>query len=477
MGVHSDIATPMQEVLAIQRAAHQQAGAPGAKLRRDRIDRCMALLERHQSDIASALCADFGVRSKDFSLFIDVAAAMGSLKYARMNLERWMRPQRRKVDIPLSLFGARAEVIHEPKGVVGIISPWNLPVQLTFGPLASVLAAGNRAMIKPSEHTPATSSLMARLVKASFGVDEITVVEGDTAVGAAFAHLPFDHLLFTGSEGVARKVMAAAATQLTPVTLELGGKSPAIVGRSADIKIAATRIVAGKSMNAGQLCLSPDYVLVDRERVDTFVSVAAEAVAKMYPAFFQNPDTTAIINQQHYDRLCHLVDDARVKGAKVVPLAEGSGGDHAKRLMPPTLLLDVTGDMDVMHEEIFGPVLPVISYERIDDAIAFVQARPAPLGLYYFGTDDAETQSVLRRTRSGGVTLNDVIMHIAVEDLPFGGTGTAGIGAYHGREGFLEFSHSRAVYRQTALELISVLRPPYGKAFRDLVKARMKVPT
>jgi coniferyl-aldehyde dehydrogenase len=462
-------------VLASQRKAQQESGPPSLQIRRDRISRCLTLLESHQAEIVAALQHDFGVRSKDFSIFIDVAAAMGTLNYAKAHVERWMQPERRKVDLPLSLFGARAEVVRAPKGVVGIISPWNLPVQLSFGPLASVLAAGNRAMLKPSEHTPATSDLMARLIASAFDRNEVAVTTGDADVGARFAALPFDHLLFTGSEGVAREVMRAAAANLTPVTLELGGKSPAIVGQSANIEVAAKRVLAGKAMNAGQLCLSPDYVLIHSDQVASFTAAASAAVATMYPAIGSNPDYTAIINQRHFDRLVGLLDDARAKGATVVPLPSGAPSDFSsKRIMPPTLVLDVTDAMELMQGEIFGPILPVVAYDSWPDALRRVQMRAPALGLYYFGNNAKEIESVMTQTRSGGVTLNDVIMHIAVEDLPFGGVGAAGMGAYHGREGFLEFSHSRAVYRQTRLELIKVLRPPYGKAFRDLVKGRMK---
>jgi len=388
-----------------------------------------------------------------------------------------MAPQKRKVTpAALGLLGAKAEVRYQPKGVVGVMTPWNFPVQLSFDAIAGAFGAGNRVMLKPSELTPTTSALLAQTLDLYFDEDEIAVILGGPDVGAAFAALPFDHLIFTGATNVGRHVMRAAADNLTPVTLELGGKSPVVIGKGADLAKAAARVMNGKTMNAGQVCLAPDYVLAPRDSVGPFVEASRAAIAKMYPTIKDNGDYTAIISQRHYDRVRGLIDDARAKGAEIVELnpANEDFRQQEHRKIPPTIVLGATDEMAVMQEEIFGPVLPVIAYERFEDAIAQINARPRPLGLYYFGEDQAESEALLERTHSGGVTINDVIFHIAQENLPFGGVGPSGIGAYHGERGFREFSHEKAIYRQTGSELIAMLRPPYGETFRKQVAARLK---
>lgn len=472
----NDAVRRLNDILAIQRSQQMRQGPPTAETRIDRINRAIALLVDHQAELVSALNADFGSRSPDASLLTDIVSSVVTLKQARSNVRKWMKAEPRRPEFPFGLLGARAEVQFQPKGVVGVIVPWNFPVNLTFTPLAGILAAGNRAMIKPSEFTPAVGELMKRLFTLMFDESEIAVVTGGADVGAAFAALPFDHLLFTGSTAVGRHIMRAAADNLTPVTLELGGKSPVVLGRSADLERAAARIMTGKTLNAGQICLAPDYVLAPADRVDAFANAAERAVKSMYPKLRENPDYTAIINQRHFDRLRGLVADAREKGAKIVEI-NPTGEDLSQqehRKLAPTLILGATHEMKVMQEEIFGPLLPVLTYSGARDAIDFVNARPRPLALYYFGDDPAEQDEVLTRTISGGVCINDVVVHVAQEDLPFGGVGASGIGAYHGRDGFLEFSHRRAVYRQTASELVSkILRPPYGDTFRKQVGARL----
>jgi len=474
--VAEDAKTRMQAILQRQKAAHIREGAPTQAQRVDRLNRCIALLVEHGEELVAALDADFGARSKDASRFTDISGSIGPLKFARENLAKWMRTEKRKVESPLGLMGARAEVRYQPKGVIGVISPWNFPVNLTFAPLAGVLAAGNRAMIKPSELTPATSEAMERLFDLYFDEEEIAVVTGGPDVGGAFAELPFDHLIFTGGTSIAYHVMKAAAKNLTPLTLELGGKSPVIVGKGADMAKTAARIMNGKTLNAGQICLAPDYVMLPSGQEDAFVAAATGAVAKMFPTLKDNPDYTAIINQRHYDRVQGLVADAREKGAKVVEInpANEDFSQQEHRRIPPTIILNATDDMKVMQDEIFGPVLPVKSYAKVEEAVAYVNAHDRPLGLYYFGEDEAEKEAVLGRTTSGGVTVNDVIFHVAQEDLPFGGIGPAGMGAYHGREGFMEFSHKKAVYTQMKGELLAMLRPPYTDTFRKQVAGRIK---
>lgn len=466
----------MREVFERQGRAQLAEGPPSAAARRDRLNRCIELLVAHGEAMCDAMAQDFGWRSKDASRLTDIAASIAPLKHARAHLEAWMRPERRKPEFPLGLLGARAEVRFQPKGVVGVISPWNFPVQLTFGPLAGVLAAGNRALIKPSEFTPATSELMRSLIAGAFADEELAVVPGGAELGAAFAGLPFDHLVFTGATSIARHVMRAAAEHLTPLTLELGGKSPVVLGQGADLAKAAVRVMTGKTLNAGQVCLAPDYVLAPEGQRDALVAALGEATRKLYPTLKDNPDYTAIINQRHFERLTGLIEDARQKGAEVVSL-NPAGEDFSQqehRRIPPTLILNPSEDMRCMQDEIFGPVLPIKTYGRLAEAIDYINAKPRPLALYYFGADAAEEAALLERTTSGGVTLNDVIYHVAQEDLPFGGVGPSGMGAYHGRDGFLEFSHRKSVFRQIGSELLAITRPPYGESFRKLVASRIK---
>lgn len=469
----------MLALLERQKAAHLRDGAPSAETRIARIERCIALLIDNRKAIEEALNADFGSRSREATAFTDVAGSIGPLKHARDNLRRWMRPEKRKTTPALlGLFGAKAEIRYQPKGVVGVISPWNFPVNLTFAPLAGILAAGNRAMIKPSEYTPATSELLKTMFASAFSEEEIAVVTGGPEVGQAFAGLPFDHLIFTGGASIARHVMRAAAENLVPLTLELGGKSPVIVSKTADLDVAAARIMNGKTLNAGQICLAPDYVLAPRDKMDGFVEAARRSVAQMFPTIKDNPDYTAIIAQRHYDRIQDYVADARAKGAKVIELKpEGEDlSQQEHRKIAPTLILEPTDDMKVMQEEIFGPVLPVKSYVSVDDAIGYVNGRDRPLGLYYFGDDPAEKEKVLNATTSGGVTVNDVIFHVAQEELPFGGIGPAGMGSYHGRDGFLEFSHRKSVFTQIKKDIgpLKQLRPPFGPAIRKYLDSQMK---
>jgi coniferyl-aldehyde dehydrogenase len=467
----------MVAVLELQRRLQTSKGAPDARLRKDRLTRAINLVLDHREEFLDALSADFGARSREMSTFTDIAGAIGPLKQARANLEKWMAPQKRKVTPPaLGLFGARAEARYQPKGVVGVIAPWNFPVSLAFDAIAAAFAAGNRVMLKPSEYTPATSALLAQTIDLYFDEDELAVVLGGPDVGAAFASLPFDHLIFTGATNVGRHVMRAAADNLTPVTLELGGKSPVVIGRSADLTKTAARVMMGKTMNAGQICLAPDYVLAPAESVDGFVREAKASVAKMFPTIRDNGDYTAMITQRHYDRITGLIADAKAKGGEVITInpANEDFSQQEHRKIPPTLILNATDEMQVMQEEIFGPVLPIRTYGAIGETIAEINARPRPLALYYFGEDNAESEALLERTHSGGVTINDVIFHFAMDDLPFGGIGPSGMGAYHGHRGFLEFSHEKAIYRQISSELLAMLRPPYGDAFRKQMAARLK---
>ena len=366
---------------------------------------------------------------------------------------------------------------YQPKGVVGVIAPWNFPVNLVMSPLAGVFAAGNRAIVKTSEYTPVTAALFEEIVGRYFDPTELAFVSGGPDVGQAFAELPFDHLIFTGATGIGRHILHAAADNLTPVTLELGGKSPVIVGKGADLKQVSERVAVGKMLNAGQICLAPDYLLVPSAQESAVVDGIRTAASAMYPTLLSNPDYTSVVNDRHYERLNQWVEDARAKGATVDvvnPAGEDFGSTNSRK-MPLHIVRDVTDDMTLMQEEIFGPILPVRRYDGIDAAIGEVNRRDRPLGLYYFGKDEAERRRVLDRTISGGVTIDDVIFHVSMEDLPFGGVGPSGMGSYHGLDGFRTFSHAKAVYQQSKLDVAKIagLKPPYGDATRKAVARQM----
>ena len=463
-----DIGQEMLDVLNRQKKSYLAEGEVSAEKRIDRLDRTINILVKHGDRLCDAMAADFGHRSIEQSKLTDINGSIGPLKDAKKHLRQWMRPERRKVMVPLGLFGSRARIQYQPLGVVGCISPWNFPVQLTFSPLAGVFAAGNRTMIKPSEFTPATSELMKELFTEVFDEDEVAIFTGGPEVGTAFSALPFDHMLFTGATAIAKHVMRAASENLVPLTLELGGKSPVVISESADIELAASNIMAGKTMNAGQICLAPDYVFVPEDKADDFINAAKNSVAKMYPNLKDNPDYTSIVNERHFERLNGYIADAKAKGAEVVEInpAQEDFSQQQHHRIPPTIIVDPTEDMTVMQEEIFGPVLPVKRYKNIEETLDYINDHPRPLGLYYFGQDAQEEKKVLTHTTSGGVTVNDVIMHIAQEDLPFGGVGPSGMGAYHGHDGFKTFSHAKAVYTQSKLvsKLAAAMRPPYQKA-------------
>ena len=468
----------LEKLLELQRSSFTASRPEPMSMRKDRIKRAMALLKAHGESLCKAMSADFGNRSIQQSMLTDIAGTIGAGKGALSHMDKWAKPSKRKVQFPLGLLGAKAEVRYEPKGVIGILSPWNFPVQLAFSPLMQILAAGNRAMIKPSEFTERTSLLMAELVSEYFTPDEVAVVTGGPEVAAVFSSLPFDHLVFTGSTPTGRRVMQSAAENLVPVTLELGGKSPVVMGRSADFAKAGERIAMGKMLNAGQICLAPDYMIVPEEVESQAIAGVTNAAASMYPTVLENDDYASIVSDRHFERLQGLVEDARDKGAEVIevnPAGEDFGSAN-QRKMPLTVLRGVNDDMTVMQEEIFGPVLPVKTYKAVDEAVDYVNEHDRPLGLYYFGEDKSEQERVLTRTISGGVTTNDVIFHVSMEDLPFGGVGPSGMGSYHAIEGFREFSHARAVYHQPKIDVakLSGMKPPYGKALDKTIASQMK---
>ena len=421
--------------------------------------------------------SDYGTRPAAVTLLMDVYPAVQALRHARRNVRRWMRPHPVSTGLPLGVPGTSSEIRYQPLGVVGIISPWNFPVALTFGPLASALAAGNRCLIKPSEITAATTDLMQELIARYFDPREVAVVSGGPAVAESFSRLPLDHLMFTGSTEVGRRVMEAAARHLVPVTLELGGKCPVIVGRSADLGRAVDRILLGKLANAGQVCLAPDHVFVPRPMREAFVREARAWVGRAYPAWSANPDYTSLISARHASRARELLADAIAKGARAIPLADPQPSAGDERRVAPTIVLDATEDMRIMREEIFAPILPLLAYERLEEPLHRLSGGARPLALYYFGHDEHELRRIVDGTVSGAVTVNDIAAHFLVQNLPFGGVGASGMGAYHGDQGFRQFSHGRAIFRQTRLDLAGLtgLRPPYGarmRRFLDLLLRR-----
>lgn len=460
-------APDLSGILSKMRAAQRKAGAPTYEQRIARLDKLEGALLENKEAIAKAISEDFGNRSRHESLVAEIFVTKSLIDFTRDRLRDWMEPEEREVK--WTFLPGRAEVQWQPLGVVGIISPWNYPVQLALAPLVCAIAAGNRAMIKPSELTPRTSEALAKVVAEAFAPDEVMVAVGGVDVGEAFSKLPFDHLVFTGSTRVGKTVMRAAAENLVPVTLELGGKSPAIVGEECSVGTAAEKILLGKCFNAGQTCVAPDYVLVPKGKADAFVDAAKAAVAKMYPKLRENADYTSVVNGRHYERLEGYLGDAKEKGAKVVPLASDEN-DPEKRRMVPTVVVDPTDDMLVMQEEIFGPILPIRTYATLDEAIDYVNDHPRPLALYWFGSDQSATDRVLERTISGGVCVNDTMLHVVQDDLPFGGVGPSGMGHYHGKEGFETLSKKKPVFYQSRLSATSMLGPPYGKLVDTFLK-------
>ena len=452
---------------AALKAAHAREPYPSAATRRDRLARLVAIVREREADFVAAIDRDYGHRSSHETRLAELYIVASEARYAMRALRRWMKP--RRVATPLKLMPGRAYVLPQPRGVAGIVSPWNYPVQLALAPAVAALAAGNRVMLKPSEVTPATSALLAQAIGARFAPDEFAVVTGGPETGAAFSRVPFDHLFFTGSTAVGRRVAMAAAENLVPVTLELGGKSPAIVDASADLALVAPRLAVGKLLNAGQTCIAPDYALVPAARVDAFVDAMREAVGALYPDPLRGDDYTSIVDERHYARLVALIDDARAQGARIVTLPAGAAPDAATRRIPPTLIVGATDAMAVMREEIFGPLLPIEGYATLDDAIAAVARRPHPLALYAFGLSGRSRERLLRETMAGGVTLDDTLWHFAHEALPFGGVGAAGYGSYHGEAGFRTFSHEKSVFVQSRLSAARLLYPPYGPRFEKVL--------
>jgi coniferyl-aldehyde dehydrogenase len=457
-----------RSILARMREAQRKSGAPTYDERIDRLEKLERAVTTRKSAIADAISRDFGSRSRHETMLAEVFMVLSAIKHAKAHLRDWIEPEDRETS--WVFLPATVQLIPQPVGVVGIISPWNYPMQLALSVLVGALAAGNRAMIKPSELVPETAALLRDLVAETFPEDLVAVVTGGADVGDAFSRLPFDHLVFTGSTRIGKIVMRNASENLVPVTLELGGKSPTIVGEDFSVRTAAERIMAGKLFNAGQTCIAPDYALVPARQREAFVEACKASVAKMYPTLLANADYTAIVNEKHRDRLQSYLDDAKTRGARVIELNPKAESMSGTRKLAPALVLDVTEEMLVMQEEIFGPILPIRTYDKLDEAIGYVNDHPRPLALYYFSHDTSSTNRILAETISGGVTINEVMYHFAQDDLPFGGVGPSGMGAYHGREGFDAFTKKKPVLRQARVNTTGLIKPPFGKTIDALLK-------
>ena len=469
----------MNSTLQMQRDAYLKEGIVSAEIRIDRLQRGVDVLIKYNEKITDALNTDFTCRPREVTLLTDVGAGIAPMKHAIKHLRSWMKPEKRPTMFPFNLVGGRSRIEYQPLGVVGIIAPWNFPVNMVFAPLAGVLAAGNRAMIKPSEFTPATSALMAEMIAEAYDPAEVAIFDGGPEVGQAFSNLPFDHMIFTGATSIARHILTAAARNLVPVTLELGGKSPVVISRSADIEKSLGRIMTGKTLNAGQICLAPDYLLVPEEKLHEVIAAAQKAVAQMYPRILDNPQYTSVINERHFQRLNGYLAEASERGQKIIPInpaKEDFSAQQGTLKIPPTLISEPADDLKMMEEELFGPLLPIRTYNNFEETISYINSKPRPLAAYYFGDDKQEETALISRTTSGGVCINDVVMQVAQEDLPFGGVGPSGMGAYHGLKGFQTFSHAKSIYRQASINIAKLggMLPPYGKATESTIKMQLK---
>jgi coniferyl-aldehyde dehydrogenase len=463
----------LRNILVSQRDAFLREGPPTLTQRKRDLSTLKTAILANRSAIQTAAREDFGYRSPHDTAILELFPIVRSIDYQRRRLRKWMKPERRRV--PILFQPARAWVSYQPLGVVGIISPWNYPVSLALQPLAMAIAAGNRAMIKPSELAPSSSALLSKIVSEAFSQEQVAVVTGDSEVARDFVALPFDHLIFTGSSSVGRAVMKAASENLVPVTLELGGKSPAIVDREYSLRDAATGIAWGKLVNSGQTCVAPDYVMVHEDSVEPFVEAFDRAVRELYPDGPAGNDYTTIVSESHFARLSTMLDDARRKGATLREVgANPTSASRRAHNLAPTVITGVTDDMRVMQEEIFGPLLPVVAYRDIDEAIAYVNARPRPLALYFFGGTGPNRHKVISLTISGDVTINNTLMHYAQDSLPFGGVGSSGFGAYHGVDGFKTLSHAKGVFDQGKWSLNGLLRPPYGRFANAILKLLLR---
>lgn len=454
----------LKELLQIQQDAFKRQPFPSEKLRVTQLRALKSSLLKHKDKLIKAISADFGHRSEDETQLADIMPTILSIKYHIKHLRDWMRPEKRHVS---ALFQpASSQIMFQPLGVIGIMAPWNYPVFLTLGPLIAAIAAGNRAMIKPSEFTPYSNRILSEIVSDAFSKDEVVIVEGEADVAVAFSALPFDHLIFTGSTAVGKHVMAAAAKNLTPVTLELGGKSPAIIAEDVTVDFAVERLLFGKCLNSGQTCVAPDYVLCPEYKLDDLITSFKKSFKQLYPDLSCG-DYSSVINDRQFSRLNGLIDDAKEKGATIISLADQP--KNQPRCLPLQLIVGANDSMEVMQDEIFGPLLPILTFKNIDEAIAIIRSKPRPLALYLYSQNKKIQNHVLLQTHAGGVCINDSVNHVAQEDLPFGGVGASGMGKYHGKEGFLTFSASKPILKRGRIYSAKAAFPPYNRFIHRMI--------
>jgi len=475
----ADIEQQMIATLTRQREDYLQEGVVTAETRIDRLQRGADVLIKYNAKLVDALNTDFTCRPREVTLLTDIGAGIAPMKHAIKHVRKWMKPEKRPTMFPFNILGGRSRIEYQPLGVVGVIAPWNFPVNMVFAPLAGVLAAGNRAMIKPSEFTPATAELLVEMIQEAYDDKEVAIFNGGAEVGQAFSALPFDHMIFTGATSIARHILAAASRNLVPVTLELGGKSPVVISRGADLEKSIGRIMLGKTLNAGQICLAPDYLMVPEEKLQDVIEAAKKAVTNMYPSILDNPSYTSVINERHFSRLNDYLAEAQERGQTILPInpaGEDFSSQQGTLKIPPTLVPQPADDLKMMEEELFGPLLPIRTYSNFEETIDYINSKPRPLAAYYFGEDAAEENALVSRTTSGGVCVNDVVMHVAQEELPFGGVGPSGMGAYHGQKGFQTFSHAKSVYRQSNFNIgkLGGMLPHYSEATENTIKMQLK---
>ena len=466
--------TALERIFATQREGTREQVSRSYEERMDLLGRLGRIFEQHRDELVDAVAADFGIRSRYETILLDLMLGISEIKFARRNLKTWLRARRVKTDI-FGLPGS-SRLVPQPLGVVGVLGTWNYPLGTIFVGAAGALAAGNRVIAKPSEVSANAAEASERLVRRYFAEEEFAIVQGGPDMAQAMTALPFDHILFTGSPAVGRKVYEAAAANLTPVTLELGGKCPAIVGKGASLAQVCESLVFGKLLNAGQTCIAADYAFVHVDQMESFVAALRAQVAKCYPNAASNPDFTSIINDRQFARLQGLLDDAEAKGATVLNLSDNGDGTLPERhRIVPLAVLDVTDDMAMMQEEIFGPILPIMPYRSEDELIRYVNRHERPLALYYFGDESEERRKIISETHAGGVTLNGTVMHVFQRRLPFGGIGQSGIGAYTGVASFERFTHYKPVFSQPKLSLLGQLLPPYSSKTEGLLNIFEKI--
>ena len=458
------------ERFQVLKEAHETAGPSFYQTRKSQLKALQKTLKKNQHQLCQAVNEDFGHRAKEETQVFEIISSIDSITYVLKNLQSWMLVKNAK--LPLWFKFGYARVIHQPLGVVGIIVPWNYPIHLAIEPLIAAIAAGNRVMLKMSSHSKNTSHVLEKLLGEVFSMQEVQVIHGDEKIKDEFTQLPFDHLFFTGSTETGKKIMATVSENLIPVTLELGGKSPVLIAENYPIETAVNRIMVGKLINGGQTCIAPDYVLLQNASLSLFVDLAKNFVKKKYPSITKNPHYTSIINKAHFQRLTDLLQDAKAQGAEIIPLCDEKSAMENNKFVPH-IVLNATNNMRLMQEEIFGPILPILTYQDFSEAIEYVRQKPASLALYIFDENNRRANDIIDKISSGGVTVNDVLLHAGSPTLPFGGIGQSGMGKYHGKAGFDLFTHYRSVFYQSSISFLNLAHPPFGKFLKRFIRWKL----